>query len=152
MSRYLTLAVTLGIVLPLDQGSKFLASSLLSPYETCPVIKGFFNLTLIFNKGALFGMGGGVPLSWLFVPVSVIALAFIFFYLRSAHQNETLALSLIFSGALGNLIDRLARGAVVDFLDFHLAGYHWPAFNLADVAITVGVGLFILSLLSRRRR
>ncbi|TAK45079.1 MAG: signal peptidase II, partial [Betaproteobacteria bacterium] len=111
-------------------------------------VTGFFNLVLVFNKGAAFSLLAAAP-GWqtpLFAAIAIAAAAFIAFLLVR-HPGQRLfcaGLALILGGALGNLWDRLEWGQVVDFLDFHAAGWHWPAFNLADSAITVGAGLLIL--------
>ena len=112
------------------------------------VLTGFFNLVLVFNKGAAFSFLADAP-GWqtpLFVVVSLVTAVIVSVLLfRSPPQPMFCAgLALILGGALGNLVDRLRFGQVVDFLDFHAFGWHWPAFNAADSAITVGFGLLIL--------
>ena len=104
---------------------------------------GFFNLVLVFNKGAAFSFLAGAP-GWqtpLFVAVAVVAIVVVSVLLVRSPGDSVMraGLALILGGALGNLIDRLRYGQVVDFLDFHLSGWHWPAFNVADSAITIGV-------------
>ena len=124
-------------------------------YQRVEVIQGFFNLTHVRNTGGAFGMFGGEKSgvgSVLFVVVSLLAVGvIIFLFIRIREDEKTLALSfsLVLSGAIGNLIDRLRYGEVVDFLDFHLSTYHWPAFNVADSAICAGIGLMALELLRR---
>jgi signal peptidase II len=141
-------------VLAADQGSKFLAASLLEPREVRPVA-GFFNLVLVENTGAAFsllageGPGQGLKMALLAV---VAALPMIWLYrLAAAGERAFLAaLGLVLGGAAGNVIDRLRIGAVVDFLDFHLGARHWPAFNAADIAVCVGVGMMaLLAILGR---
>jgi signal peptidase II len=111
-------------------------------------VTSFFNLVLVFNPGASFSFladAGGWQ-KWFFVGLALAISLWLLSMLRK-HAHERLlpaALSLILGGAIGNVIDRLRFDAVVDFLDFHLAGYHWPAFNVADSAITVGVALMLL--------
>jgi len=118
-----------------------------------PVIDGFFSLTLVMNPGLAFGMLGGLPetLRWMVGLLSigaVVILAVLAARLLVGGGLWTrLALGLIFGGAAGNLIDRVRFGAVVDFLDFYLRGYHWPAFNVADSAITVGVTVLAIRML-----
>jgi signal peptidase II len=130
-----------------DQGSKQLLGALLSPGEVRPVT-GFFNLVHVFNRGAAFSLLADAP-GWqreLFAGIAVVAAAVIV-TLLARHAAERLfcaGLALILGGALGNLWDRVALGHVVDFLDVHAWGYHWPAFNLADSAITIGAALLIL--------
>jgi signal peptidase II len=110
-------------------------------------VTSFFNLVLTYNTGAAFSFladAGGWQ-RWFFAGVALIASSMIVYFLHK-HSNERrfcLALALILGGALGNLIDRIALGHVVDFLDFYLAGYHWPAFNVADSAITVGAAILV---------
>jgi signal peptidase II len=140
-------------VLVLDQWTKSLVLEKLPLYQRVEVIPGFFNLTHVRNTGGAFGIFGGEKGglgSILFVVVSFVAIGVIIFLFVKIKENEkTLALSfaLILSGAAGNLIDRLRYGEVIDFLDFHLSTYHWPAFNVADSAICIGIGLMALELL-----
>lgn len=143
MTRWLLLAL---VVVILDQITKYAAVSALAgqpPVEVTP----FFNLLLVYNRGAAFsflaGMGG-----WqreLFITIGVVASVWIVLLLRRYPQQTLfcLALSLVLGGAVGNVIDRVTVGAVVDFLDFHAFGWHWPAFNVADSAITCGAVLLI---------
>lgn len=141
--RWLALVV---LVLILDQATKtwVLANFRLMDRQ---IVTDFFNLVLVFNPGASFSLladAGGWQ-KWFFVVLALGISLWLFSMLRR-HAGERLlpaALSLILGGALGNVIDRLRFGAVVDFLDFHVAGYHWPAFNVADSAITVGVVLML---------
>jgi signal peptidase II len=119
------------------------------------VIHGFFNLVHVRNTGGAFGIFGGEKGglgSLLFVVISLIAIGsilFLFIRLREDEKTLSLSLSLVLSGAIGNLIDRLRLGEVVDFLDFYLFSFHWPAFNIADSAICLGIGLMALELLIR---
>jgi signal peptidase II len=143
MTRWLALAA---LVTALDQLSKFAIARWLalgSGVEVAP----FFNLVLVHNKGAAFSFLASAA-GWqrgFFIAIAVVASVWVVTLLRR-HPDETLfcfALSLILGGAIGNVIDRVWLGAVIDFLDFHAAGYHWPAFNLADSAITCGAVLLI---------
>ena len=119
-------------------------------YDSQVVIPGFLNLTYLTNTGAAFGMLAGQPTLWrqlFFVGVALVALVAIFFlHKRIASESRwyTVSLALIAGGAVGNLIDRVRLGSVVDFLDVYLTTHHWPAFNVADSAITVGVGIFLV--------
>lgn len=143
LGRWLALAT---LVLILDQVSKtwVLANFRLMDRQ---IVTSFFNLVLVFNPGASFSFladAGGWQ-KWFFVGLALIISLWLLSLLRK-HAHERLlpaALSLILGGAIGNVLDRLRFDAVVDFLDFHLAGYHWPAFNVADSAITVGVALML---------
>jgi signal peptidase II len=149
---WVLLIFCIGILL-LDQWTKSLVVEKLPLYQRVEVIQGFFNLTHVRNTGGAFGIFGGEKGglgSILFVVVSLIAIgAIVFLFLKIKENEKTLAFSfsLILSGAVGNLIDRLRYGEVVDFLDFHLSSYHWPAFNVADSAICIGIGLMALELL-----
>lgn len=150
--RWLVIAL---VVVLLDQASKILISQFLLYGQSEPVTS-YFNLVLVYNKGAAFSFLSDQP-GWqryFFTAVSVIASLFILWMLRR-HPNQRLfcwSLALILGGAIGNLIDRVAYGHVIDFLDFHLRGWHWPAFNVADSAITVGAVLFVLDEFRRVNR
>jgi signal peptidase II len=154
---WILLIFCIGILL-LDQWTKSVVVQKLPLYQRVEVIQGFFNLTHVRNTGGAFGIFGGEKGglgSILFVAVSLMAIgAIVFLFLRIKENEKTLAFSfsLILSGAVGNLIDRLRYGEVVDFLDFHLWGYHWPAFNVADSAICIGIGLMALELLKGDRK
>lgn len=147
-------AATALAVLILDQLAKYWALQRLPPGLPRTVIDGFFSLTLVLNPGLAFGMLAGVPTAWrwLVALLSIGALAVLatvgLRMLPGGGRLTPLALGLIFGGAVGNLIDRARFGAVVDFLDFFWRGYHWPAFNVADSAITVGVALLALRMLT----
>ena len=131
------------LVLVLDQLSKWWALTVFQPYEVVPVLP-IFNFTLVFNEGAAFSFlsdAGGWQ-RWFFIVLTSIISLGLLVWLTRLRQGERLtgvSLAMILGGALGNLLDRLRLGKVVDFLDFHWQSWHWPAFNLADSAITVGV-------------
>jgi signal peptidase II len=114
-----------------------------------------FNLVMVWNRGISFGMfGGGALPPWLLAAFAgAVALGLGVWLARVETRLLAVGLGLVIGGALGNIVDRLRFGAVADFLDFHVAGYHWPAFNLADAAITIGVGLLLIDglLISRER-
>jgi signal peptidase II len=142
----------------LDQISKFYVQGALRLGQVVPVIPGFFNLTYVLNPGAAFGFLSGAPAAIrhpLFTAISIFAVLFIIYY-RARHRQmgllPSVALACILAGAVGNLIDRLRLGMVVDFLDFYYGGYHWPAFNVADSAITIGVALMVLEIVTDRER
>ena len=126
-----------------DQATKAVVVSNLNLYEVKPVLEGFFNITYITNTGAAFGFMAGSD-KWrhiFFQVISIVALCGLVYLYRSSHNRSYSLLwgiSLVFGGALGNLIDRIRYRSVVDFLDFYVGRYHWPAFNIADSAITVG--------------
>jgi len=143
-----------GGVVVLDQLTKAVVLSHMEPGMHV-VVAPFVNLTLVMNPGLAFGLLGGVPLGWrwLVAALSLLALAVLarvaLRVLPDGSRVDHYAIGLIFGGAVGNLIDRVRFGAVVDFVDLHVQGYHWPAFNVADSSITVGVALLALRLLLR---
>ncbi len=138
------------LVVVLDQLTKMKIMQAFQLYEAKTIIPGFFDLTYITNTGAAFGMFAGAESTTrqlFFLGIGVVALVAMYFAYRHYHSEGKIyghAIGMIAGGAVGNLIDRLRFGSVVDFLDFYVNGHHWPAFNVADSAITVGVGLFIL--------
>ncbi len=133
-----------------DQLTKATAAAWISPYEVIAVIPGALNLVYWHNPGAAFGIlsNSGTLGTVLLTAVTLIALIVIGFLIRTARREgdrlTALSLALIGGGAVGNLIDRIRLGSVVDFLDFYIGSYHWPAFNIADSAITVGVVLTLI--------
>jgi len=138
-----------------DQSVKALVQSQLAPGDVVHV-SGFFNLVLVFNTGAAFSFLASAS-GWQreFFVVITLAAAIVIVMLLRRHHGERLfcvGLTLILGGAFGNLYDRLTLGKVVDFLDFHAFGWHWPAFNVADSAITVGAALLILEAVLAGRR
>lgn len=143
-----------GIILILDQAAKWLVLRRLPSGAPVGVIDGFFSLTLVMNPGLAFGMLGSVPPGWRWVValLSIGALAVLAVLatrlLPEGGLVAAVAIGMIFGGAAGNLIDRARFGAVVDFLDFYWRGWHWPAFNVADSAISVGVALLALRMLT----
>lgn len=124
------------------------------PYLMTPVT-GFFNIVFTWNFGTAFslfnGLGEFAPIA-LVVMTGFIIGAILYYLFARAQRFEIVPLSLIAGGAIGNLIDRVRFGAVVDFLDFHIGGYHWPAFNVADICIVVGVCLYIMQWYIARRK
>lgn len=143
------------IVVLFDQISKITMSRLLAFGQSEPVTS-FFNLVMVYNKGAAFSFLADQQ-GWqryLFAGISLAASLLIIWMLKRNPSQRLFcwALALILGGAIGNLIDRLAYGYVIDFLDVYFYGWHWPAFNVADSAITVGAGLFILDEFRRVNR
>ncbi|OPL16216.1 MAG: hypothetical protein AVO38_09130 [delta proteobacterium ML8_D] len=126
-----------------DQATKAIIVYNLKLHEVIPVFQGFFNITYITNTGAAFGFLAGSD-KWrhiFFQTISVVALGGLLYLYRSSPSRSYQffwGTSLVFGGALGNLIDRIRHGSVIDFLDFYIGSYHWPAFNVADSAITIG--------------
>jgi signal peptidase II len=144
-----------GGVVVADQFTKSIVLSHLTTGTHIDVVEGFVTLTLVMNPGLAFGLLGNVPSGWRWL-VAVLSVAALLVLARVAlrvlpegGRLDRAAIGLIFGGAIGNLIDRLRFGAVVDFVDLHVKGYHWPAFNVADSAITVGVILLAARLLLR---
>jgi signal peptidase II len=136
VSSFMIFFIVLAI-LACDRLTKLIFVHSLSAGESVPVIKGFLNFTLVYNRGAAFGMlKNQIPF---FILTSVIAVFFILFHMKKSAAMEKCALSLILAGALGNLIDRVFLGHVIDFIDIHVEPYfYWPVFNIADSAITIG--------------
>lgn len=133
------------VVVVLDQITKALTRSNMDLYDSVPVITNFFHLTYVTNDGMAFGLNfpGGI---YVFSVVSIILTAIIFMYLWKEQNNHILmrlSLALILAGAIGNLIDRLRFGEVVDFFDFMIGDFHWYIFNVADSSVTIGMILFL---------
>ena len=145
----------LGVVF-FDQLTKQIIIKSLTIYETVPVIQGFFDLVHVRNRGMAFGIMNDAKSNsgtWLLLAMSSVAIVLLlvwFFRLKDEGVFFTLSLSLILGGAVGNIIDRLRFGEVVDFLDVYVGAYHWPAFNVADAAITVGTFMIAANLLFAR--
>lgn len=153
MVRWLWLS---GLVIALDQATKAAASAWLAAYRPVEVIPGFFNLTLMHNTGAAFSMladAGGWQ-RWFFTALALVVSGVIVAWLRKLPGDErwqAAALSLILGGALGNVIDRIRFGHVVDFIQVYYEHWYFPAFNVADSAITVGAGIFIIAGLRQKK-
>jgi len=133
-----------GAIIILDQLSKIWATRIVRTYETIPLISGILDLVHVRNRGMAFGMLNRVGNEWqsyVLIAATLVAIAIIVFWfsrLENGSHGAVIGLSLVLGGAIGNLIDRVRFREVIDFLDFHIGHYHWPAFNLADSAITVG--------------
>ena len=146
------LAVSLAVLF-LDQWSKGLVTRTMEVHQSKTIITDVFDLTYVRNTGAAFGLFASVDSSVkaiLLNSIAVIVFLIVSAYaLRSSHKSVRLqvGLALILGGAVGNLLDRVRFGYVVDFLDFSISGHHWPAFNVADSAICIGVGLLFLDML-----
>lgn len=145
-----------GLVVVLDQLTKWLITSSLSYYEVVKVIPGFFNLIYIHNPGGAFGIlakNQSNLQSMLFIIIAVAAMGLILYLYKntpSEYPVLSVGFALIFGGALGNMIDRIRLGEVIDFVDLYIAHLHWPAFNIADSAITVGMLIFGFYILFRK--
>ncbi|MCG2581431.1 MAG: signal peptidase II [Marinobacter sp.] len=145
--KWLWLAV---LVIALDLGTKAMATAMLTYGNPVPVIPSF-NLTLLHNTGAAFSFLAGADgwQRWFFVVLAIGVSVALVVWLRSLKHYETwlaVAIALILGGALGNVYDRIVHGYVVDFLHFYWQDWHFPAFNLADTAITIGAGMMILDM------
>lgn len=142
----------LAAIVALDQLTKIIVDRSMTLYQSIPIVDGFFSLTYVRNTGAAFGIFAGSAELFrrpFLIVVSLVAIGFIFTLLRRLPDNEkglSTALAFIVGGAIGNLIDRLVYGEVIDFLDCFWGRYHWPAFNIADSFITIGVGLAMVCL------
>jgi signal peptidase II len=154
--RYRLLAITSAIVLVLDQASKLHIDYHFRLHESVTVIENFLNIVHVRNQGAAFGFLADSPFRLpFFITVALVAAVAILWYLHHLRADQRLlqfALSLVFAGAIGNLIDRIRLGEVIDFIDVHWYQYHWPAFNVADSAISVGVVLLLIDFWREERR
>lgn len=145
----------LGLVV-LDQATKAVVARKVPLYESVPVIKGFFNITRIHNRGAIFGTFSQTDNTLVFAlltAASLAALAFVVYYFFKTPDSDKLmkvSLTLIMAGALGNQFDRLVRGHVIDFLDLYVGQAHWPFFNVADSCISIGACLMLVTLFRRK--
>lgn len=141
------IALIIGAI-ALDVVTKLIIKTNVSYLEAIPVIDGFFNIVYVLNPGAAFGFLRGLDDSYrqiFFIVVTLIAIVFIL-YLMNNEKNKlsAYAFALVLSGAIGNLIDRIHTSYVVDFLDFYIGSYHWPAFNVADSCITIGIAILLI--------
>jgi signal peptidase II len=155
-NKYLQAGSIAGIVLVLDQITKYIVERRISLHDVMTVIPGFFNLTHVRNKGAAFGILSGLPESWrsaFFIMITVIAVAAIIILIIKTHERLSVyAFSLIAGGAVGNVIDRIRYGEVVDFIQWYVKSYYWPSFNVADSAISIGVALLAVEMLFGKRQ
>jgi signal peptidase II len=150
-NKYVWAGSIIGLVLILDQATKYLVEKHVRLYETITIVPGFFNLTHVRNRGAAFGILANVPGIWrslFFISVTIIAVAVIGFLIRTTKERlHLIAFSLIAGGAVGNLVDRLRYTEVVDFIQWYVKDYYWPSFNIADSAISAGVVLLVIDML-----
>ena len=146
----------LAFILVADQLTKFIVDQSMPLHHSIPVIDNLFSLTYIRNTGAAFGFLAGSAAAFrlpFLIVFSLVAIGFVVAMLRRLPDQETgliTALAFILGGAIGNLIDRLAYGEVIDFLDFYWGRYHWPAFNVADSFITTGVAITVFYLIKAK--
>jgi len=154
--KYLKLFIVAGLVMIIDQVTKAMILKTLPLYTSVPVIPEFFSLTHIQNPGAAFGFMANQNSSLyktallLITSTAVCALFFLYQKIPRSHPLLATGFALVFGGAIGNLIDRIRFGKVVDFLDFYIENLHWPAFNVADSAITVGMSIILIHLLFKK--
>jgi signal peptidase II len=156
MNRRIFYFLFILIMLAADQLTKAIVAKKIPFLESKSIIPGFFNLTHIRNRGAIFGFfsqSGSQLLSVVLMLASLAAFVFVVYYFFKTPTSERLmkiSLSLILAGALGNLTDRIFRGYVIDFMDFYLKKWHWPSFNIADASITIGACFLIFAFFFRR--
>jgi lipoprotein signal peptidase len=155
-AKYRILILVLPFVIITDQLTKLYIDRTMKLYQSIPVIDGLFSITYLRNKGAAFSFlsdaSWRLPFFLLATAVAVIAIIAAFCKLKDEQRFAAFSLSLILSGAIGNLIDRVRMGEVIDFLDVYWKTHHWPAFNVADSAICVGVAMLALDLFLEERR
>jgi len=155
-NKYVKLAYISGIVVIADQLTKWAVIKLITLYDMVVVIPGFFNLVHIQNTGGAFGMFAGQQnffQRFIFLAVTIVAICLIVYLYKNTPEEYPIlsfGFSLIFGGAIGNMIDRIRFGRVTDFLDIYIGNLHWPAFNIADSAITVGMIIFGFYIIFRK--
>lgn len=152
-SKWIVLIAVSALAAALDQWTKQLVNSHIALAHHVPVIQGFFDLVHVRNRGGAFGLFASMSPAVrgpVFLVLSIAAIVLVVGMIRKAPDDRwglVTALSLVLGGAIGNLIDRIRLGEVIDFLDFYRGRYHWPAFNVADIAIVVGVGMLMIDLI-----
>jgi signal peptidase II len=155
-NKYAWVGSIIGLVLILDQATKYLVEKHIRLYEVITIIPGFFNLTHVRNRGAAFGILADAPGIWrglFFISVTVIAVAVIGYLIRTAKERlHIIAFSLIAGGAVGNLVDRVRYSEVVDFIQWYVKNFYWPSFNIADSAISIGVVLLFIDMLFTKKQ
>jgi signal peptidase II len=155
--QYALTCMILCPVLLVDQLTKWCVDSVMSPGDSLRVIEGLFNITYVRNPGAAFGFLSTTSPEFryiFFLAVTGIAISLILYFIVTSEKEHALlvtSLSLILSGAIGNGIDRIRFGEVIDFLDMYVGAYHWPAFNVADSAISIGAILLVFDMLQTRQ-
>jgi len=155
-AKYLILLAVTPLILIVDQLTKLYIDGTMKLYQSIPVIDGLFNITYLRNRGAAFSFlaeaSWRLPFFLIATVIAVIAILVAFRKLRDDQRFAAVSLTLILSGAVGNLIDRVRMGEVIDFLDVYWKNHHWPAFNVADSAICVGVALLALDMYREEKR
>lgn len=158
MNRYALATVWTVSMTALDQLTKLLVMGTMPEWTYKTIIPGLFNLVHVHNKGTAWGFLDREDIDWqvpLFIGITIVALGFIAYMLKTTREDDkwmVTGLGMIAGGAIGNLIDRVRLGEVVDFLDFYVNSYHWPAFNIADSALTVGAVCILISMYRNRDR
>lgn len=152
---YIIPIISMLILIGIDQFTKYLTLKNIMPVGSIPIIGNFFSLTYVENRGAAFGAFQGGK--WIFIIIAVLVLIFGAMYYKKLVDNAEgilarIALVLVGSGAIGNVIDRLFRNYVVDMLDFNILGYDFPVFNFADICVCVGAALLIVSVLFSKEK
>jgi len=148
--------ITAAAIILLDQITKYYINSYMSVGDSFPVIQGLFNITHVRNPGAAFGIFSKSPEIFrtvFLIAVTSAAMVLILYYIRMNRERGillNLAMSMIFGGAIGNLIDRIRFGEVIDFLDFYIGSHHWPAYNVADSAISTGAVLLLIAMIWKK--
>ncbi len=156
-NKYILVSLIASVTLVLDQVTKYLICKKVPLYSKVEVIPGFFDIIHIRNTGIAFGLFKQIGNDYRVLSltavtaVALLLIGYLIFQTRKSQRLETISLSLIFGGAVGNLVDRFRLGEVIDFLDVYWKNYHWPAFNVADAAISVGITLFIMCELFRNK-
>jgi signal peptidase II len=157
-SKSTRIVFLVAVIVAFDQLTKFIVDRSMPLHHSIPIIEGFFSLTYVRNTGAAFGIFAGSAELFrrpFLILVSVVAIGFIVVMLKRLRDSEkwlVTALAFILGGAIGNLIDRVLYGEVIDFLDCFWGSYHWPAFNVADSFITVGVTITLFILIKAKDR
>jgi signal peptidase II len=150
-NKYLWVGSIMGIVLVLDQFTKYVVESRIRLYDVIVIIPGFFNITHVRNKGAAFGILSNLPEFWrsmFFIAVTIVAVAVVIaFIVKTRERLPVYAFSLIAGGAMGNVIDRIRYGEVIDFIQWYVKSHYWPSFNVADSSITIGVVMLAVEML-----
>ncbi|WP_031484084.1 signal peptidase II [Maridesulfovibrio frigidus] len=152
MKKYSLAGIIAAVIIIFDQITKVAVRSNMELWSSKSLIPDYFNLVYVVNKGAAFGFLNRGDITWqrtFFIVITVVALSAIGMLLKSTDKKDTFAISglgLILGGAVGNLIDRILYGEVTDFLDVYVGTHHWPAFNIADIAICLGAFAMIISI------
>lgn len=152
MNRKIFLIILFVALLAADQLSKLAVQANMELYQSIQVIPGFFSITYVLNPGAAFGIFRDHPEIFrrlFFIGVTSIAIIFFVVLLVKEYNNKlrSIAYVMVIAGALGNMIDRVRLGMVVDFLDFYFRGWHWYTFNIADCCVTIGIGLLLVDII-----